>query len=105
MQYYIPSSDRVYALEIEALSLAETGIVINAAEFIPDGYDSGFQAMDAGIRSMKETNIIGRTINEEDSGFLFFDVFGPAYTPVSYSGTLRLYLDSGAVLNVSVNLN
>ena len=55
---------------------------------------------------MKETNIIGRRISGKDTGFLFFEVYGPEYNPVSYSGLLQLVLgETGQILNVNVNLN
>ena len=106
MQYTIPAADKVYAFEISVRAKDDQPVVITDAVFIPDGYVTGYHAMAEGIRSMKETNIIGRRISGKDTGFLFFEVYGPEYNPVSYSGLLQLVLgETGQILNVNVNLN
>lgn len=106
MQYVIPSANRVYAMQIDVRLLADDSVVITDAEFIPEGYESGFHAMNGSIRSMKETNIIGRSIQEEDRGFLFFEVFGPEYSPVTYRGVLLLSLEGkDEPLSIQVDLN
>lgn len=106
MQYTIPAANKVYAFEISVRALDEQPVVITDAVFIPDGYVTGYHAMAEGIRSMKETNIIGRQISGKDTGFLFFEVYGPEYNPVSYSGLLQLVLqETGQTINVNVNLN
>lgn len=106
MQYRIPSANRVYAFEITAHALGSDSVVITDAEFIPDGFEEGYYAMDGSIRSMKETNIIGRSILTEDSGFLFFEVYGPEYSPVTYHGVLFLYLEGqDGPISIPVDLN
>ncbi len=106
MQYRIPATNRVYAMELSVESLAEDAVVISDAEFIPEGYESGYHALDGSIRSMKETNLIGRSIVTEDRGFLFFEVYGPEYSPVTYRGVLFLYLEGkDEPLHINVNLN
>ncbi len=105
MQYSIPSSDRVYAIEIGVNVLSDDSVVISSALFVPEGYQEGYAAMDASLRSMKETNIIGRTIPQEERGFLFFEVYGPEYSPVSYRGTLYLSLEGEEeMLSAAVDL-
>lgn len=106
IDYTIPSAVRVYAFEIEARRLGDDSVVISDALFIPEGYEEGYHAMNGAIRSMKESNMIGRSIQKEDRGFLFFEVYGPEYSPVTYNGVLYLFLEGkDEPLSIQVNLN
>ena len=49
-----------------------------------------FEALGAEYESEKYENILGKSIQEKDSGVLFFVTYNPGKEPMSYKGTLKL---------------
>lgn len=104
--YLLPSTTKVYAFNIEAVSLWGDAIELDSAVYVPENSKEQFDAMDSSIRSMKLMNILGKEITEKDSGYLFFYAYDPDENPVTYKGSLKLKLknrDSWITVNVDLN--
>ena len=106
------SDEETYSMVVmDALDITDEMLYMEAADGSRMQYripatNRGYHALDGSIRSMKETNLIGRSIVTEDRGFLFFEVYGPEYSPVTYRGVLFLYLEGkDEPLHINVNLN
>lgn len=105
-EYLLPSTTKVYAFKIDAVSLWGDTLVIEAAKYIPGQQSEEFEAMDASVRSMKYANILGQPIQEKSSGYLLFYAYDPDDHPVSYTGILKLKLkDKEQWIDIAVNLN
>ncbi|MEG0394722.1 MAG: hypothetical protein RR568_08695 [Anaerorhabdus sp.] len=105
-EYLLPSTVEVYSFNIEAVSLWGDKIVIEEAQYIPNDSKETFVALDSSIQSMKYSNIIGKEINEKDTGDLFFVAYSPVESPVTYKGVLKLKVqgqDSWITINVDLN--
>lgn len=103
--YTIPSYERVFAMQVEAVSLWGDTIVVESAEFIPYGTTESIRAMPADIRSTKLSNMIAHPIRDRETGYLFFETYGFAEDEISFTGTLNLKLqDSDTWITVNVNL-
>lgn len=105
-EYLLPSTTKVYAFKVEAVSLWGDSICLESAEYVPENSQETFTALDSSICSMKFDNILGREIVEKDSGYLFFVAYDPDESPVTYKGVLRLKLkDAENWITVNVDLN
>ncbi len=105
-EYLLPSTTKVYAFHIQAVSLWGDSIVLDSAQYVTDGTGDTFDAMDASVEALKYSNILGLTISDKDDGYLFFYAFDPDDHPVEYHGVLKLKLkDSDTAITVNVNLN
>lgn len=105
-EYSLPSTTKVYAFKITAVSLFGDVVEIEDATFIPTSSKEQFKALDKGINAMKYTNILGSQIKEKDSGWLFFVAYNPDQNPITYKGTLNLKLKNDSnPITVNVNLN
>lgn len=105
-EYLLPSTVEVYSFKIEAVSLWGDTIVIEEAKYVPENSKETFIALDSSIQSMKYSNIIGKEINEKDSGDLFFVAYSPVESPVTYKGALQLKVkgsDTWITINVDLN--
>lgn len=87
----LPSSARVFALKLKAENLNSESVVINSATFESDS--SNFEAEGSNIHSMKSENMIGKQINENDEGSLFFITLDQEHSISRMSGILKVYLE------------
>ena len=87
----LPSSARVFALKLKAENLNSESVVINSATFESDS--SNFEAEGSNIHSMKSENMIGKQINENDEGCLFFITLDQEHSISRMSGILKVYLE------------
>lgn len=105
-EFLLPSTTKVYAFHVQAVSLWGDSVTLESAQYVPEGSSETFDALDASIRSEKFDNILGKTISDKDSGYLFFYAFDPDDNPITYHGVLKLKLQgSDSVITVNVNLN
>ena len=105
-EYLLPSTVKVYAFRVKAVSLWGDVIVIEDAQYVPSDGRETLTALEASVRSMKLENILGREIREADEGTIFFYAFDPDDRPVSYNGVLKLKLQgSDNWIDVNVRLN
>ena len=99
----LPSSARVFALKLKAENLNSESVVINSATFESDS--SNFEAEGSNIHSMKSENMIGKQINENDEGSLFFITLDQEHSISRMSGILKVYLEGqGEPVSVKVSL-
>lgn len=104
--YLLASTTKVYAFEVEAVSLWGDTIVLEAAEYVPDNSSQTFTALESTIHSMKYSNILGREITDQDHGYLFFYAYDPQDHPITYTGVLKLKIaGSENWITVNVDLN
>ncbi len=104
--YLLPSTTKVYAFKVEAVSLWGDEIVLEGAQYVPSDSGEVFTALPSQIHSLKNDNILGRVITDKDTGYLFFYAYDPDDHPVTYQGTLRLKIrGTGNEISVSVDLN
>lgn len=100
----LPSSARVFALKVQAVSLAGDSIVIDSATYTPEG-QSEMSAEDASVSSMKYQNMIGTTVEESDEGCLFFIILDPDRAQVKYNGILKITCnDSDTPIEINVSM-
>lgn len=105
-EYLLPSTTKVYAFRIEAVSLWGDSITLTSAQYVPTGSTESFDAMDSSIRADKYANILGREIAEKDSGYLLFYAYDPDDHPITYNGVLKLTMQGSTnPIVVNVNLN
>ena len=105
-EYLLPSTVKVYAFRVRAVSLWGDVIVIEDARYVPSDGRETLTALEASVRSMKQENILGREIREADEGTIFFYAFDPDDRPVSYDGVLKLKLKGNDTwIDVNVRLN
>ncbi len=104
--YYLPSTTKVYEFEIQAVSLFGDEVVIESAQYVPNGINEVFDAMASDVHSLKDSNILNKSIKEKDQGYLFFYAFNPDEAPITYNGILKLKLKGqDTPVEVTVNLN
>ena len=105
-EYLLPSTTKVYAFEVNAVSLFGDTITIESATYVPTGSPEVFEALPATIRSMKYDNMIGVPVSEHTTGYLLFYAYDPDTSPVRYQGVLKLGLAGGAApITINVDLN
>ena len=105
-EYLLPSTTKVYAFEVNAVSLYGDTVAVESASYVPNGSFEVFEALDASIRSMKYDNMIGVPITEHTTGYLLFYAYDPDTAPVTYQGVLKVKLAGvDAPVTVNVNLN
>ena len=85
----IPSTAEVYVFKVDAVSLWGDKLEIESARYVLDD-GTEFEALGAEYESEKYENILGKSIQEKDSGVLFFVTYNPGKEPMSYKGTLKL---------------
>lgn len=103
--YQYPSTVQIYAFVITIENI-EDDVTIEDAVFTPEGSDEKIHALDASITAMRQNNIISRPLSEGVSGALFFEVYSPHDSPVSYQGTLDIkFSDSDEWLSLETELN
>ncbi|WP_195397425.1 hypothetical protein [Holdemania sp. 1001302B_160321_E10] len=100
----IPSTAAVYVFKVEAVSLWGDNLEIESARYVLDD-GSEFDALDAEYESEKYENILGKSIQEKDTGVLFFVTYNPDKELISYHGTLKLKIKGQENwIDVKVNL-
>lgn len=99
----LPSSARVFALKVKAVSLAEGEVVIDSAVYEPEG-QSAMQAEDSSVSSLKYQNMIGKSIGESEEGCLFFIILDPDHNSFQYNGILKLTV-SGSDTPIEINVS
>ncbi len=105
-EYLLPSTTKVYAFEVNAVSLYGDTITIDSATYVPTGSPEVFEALPPAIRSMKYDNMIGVPISEHTTGYLLFYAYDPDTAPVRYQGVLKVSLaGSDTPITVNVDLN
>ncbi len=103
--YPIPTYERVFAMQVEAVSLWGDTVTVESAEFVPYGSTETIRALASEIRSSKLANMIAHPIRDRETGYLFFEVYGFPEDEIDFSGTLNLKLqDSDTWITVNVNL-
>lgn len=104
-EYILPSTTKVYIFRVKAVSLYGDTIVIEDAQYVPESGEQ-FVALDASIRSEKMENILGKEIQESQTGTLFFYAYNPDDHQVKYNGVLRLKMrGSTNEVSIVVDLN
>lgn len=105
VEYSYPSTVKVYTFKLEVNELAQEGVSIEKAYFIPSGSDTEYQALGSSFSSMKEDNIIGVPLKANDSYALFFEMFNPDESGITYKGTLQLvFSNSNQVVEISTSM-
>ena len=105
-EYLLPSTTKVFAFEVRAVSLYGDTVTIESASYVPANSPETFEALGADIRSMKYDNMLGKAVNEQTSGTLLFYAYDPDIAPVTYHGVLKLRLAGiDAPITVNVDLN
>lgn len=103
-EYTYPSTVKVYTFKLTVDNIEE-GTSIEAAYFIPDGSSEEYQALDASFSSLKDENIIGVPLKANDTYALFFELYNPDDSGITYNGTLQLKLaGSDDVIEISTTL-
>ena len=105
-EYLLPSTTKVYAFKVQAVSLWGDTIVIAEAQYVPRDSSEVFEALGAGITSISGTNMIGQEISDQQSGDLFFYAYDPDDHPITYTGVLKLKIqgqDNWITINVDLN--
>lgn len=103
--YAVPSTISVFTFKLDAVSLFGDTITIESAWYQADDGER-FDALGSDITSERYPNIIGQTITDSYSGYLFFEAFSNYNDPVTYSGQLYLKLtghDEPIVVKVDLN--
>lgn len=105
-EYLLPSTVKVYAFEVNAVSLYGDTIVIEEAVYVPSNSAETFTALGSDIRSMKYDNMIGVPVTEHTTGYLLFYAYDPDDAPVYYNGVLKLkLLGNDGWISIGVDLN
>lgn len=87
----LPSSARIYALKLQAMSLNTDFVVIESAELeMDDG--TTINAENGNVYSMKYENMIGKQVQEQEEGCLFFILMDPGHSLEDMSGKLKVNL-------------
>ena len=105
-EYLLPSTTKVYAFKVQAVSLWGDTIVIEEAQYVPQDSSEVFEALGADITSISGTNMIGQEISDQQSGDLFFYAYDPDDHPITYTGVLKLKIqgqDNWITINVNLN--
>ena len=104
--YTYPSTVQIYAFVLDVIELNDKSLTLEDAVFVPSGSDEEIHALDASIMSMKINNFMSRTVSEGDHGALFFEMYSPHDSGISYSGTLRLkFSNSDNWLSIETEMN
>lgn len=85
-QYPLAGNVRVYAFSLDINSVDAKTNVIESAQFIPDGSEKTYKALDEGYRDSSFENIIGKELKEGDRYALYFEIY--SVDDVSYEGKL-----------------
>jgi len=91
MSMSLPSTARVFAFRIQADSLTSDSVVVEEALFLANN-DELYSAEGASVSSMKYENLIGKSIGEEEEGYLFFIVLDPEREMTADNGILQVRL-------------
>lgn len=105
-EYLLPSTTKVYAFRVQAVSLWGDTIVIEDAQYVPKGSDEVFNALGSDISSISRSNMIGQKISDQQSGDIFFYAYDPDDHPITYTGVLKLKIqgqDNWITINVNLN--
>ena len=103
--YAVPSTVSIFAFRLEAVSLFGDNVQIESARYLADDGET-FDALGADISSERYPNIIGTSITDRSSGYLFFEAYNSYNNPVSYTGELHLKLaghDEEVIVKVDLN--
>ena len=105
-EYLLPSTTRVYAFEVDAVSLYGDTISLESAQYVPANSSEVFDALPLEVHTLKFQNILGKTISDTSSGYLFFYAYDPEDHPITYTGVLKLKVSGQDTwITVNVNLN
>lgn len=103
--YQYPSTVQIYAFVITIENIGDD-VTIEDAVFSPEGSDEKIHALDASITAMRQNNIISRPLSEGLTGALFFEVYSPHDSSISYKGTLDIkFSNSDEWLSLETELN
>ena len=93
-EYSTPATVKIYTFRIEAREVPATGAVISSAEFVPEGYDDSFEALDGTYASARrgDQSVIGKTLLQGETGALFFEIFNPEEEGITYEGKILITL-------------
>ena len=103
-EYLLPSTTKVYAFEVKAVSLYGDTVIVESATYIPENSFEVFEALPGDIRSMKYDNMIGVPVSEQTTGYLLFYAYNPDTAPVTYQGVLKVKLE-GRDTPVTINVD
>ena len=92
--YTFPSTTRLYAFNLEVVSLWGDEVVIESAKYIVDGTDVEFDALVKNIVPQKYDNIIGSTINDKTKGTIIIATYTNTEDELSFKGKLKLKLSN-----------
>ena len=105
-EYNYPSTVNIYTFVLDVIELNDESLTLEDAIFVPSSTNEEIHALDASIMSMKINNFMSRTISEGDHGALFFEMYAPHDSGISYSGTLRLkFSNSDNWLSIETEMN
>ena len=92
-EYTYPSTVQIYVFVLDIQSLTNEGLILEDAIFVSDSGEET-HALGAEITSSKINNLMNRKVNAGERGGLFFEMYNPNNSGVSYSGTLKLKFSS-----------
>ena len=107
-EYTTPATIKIYTFRIEARDIPATGAVISKAEFVPEGYEESFEALDGTYASARrgDQSVIGKTLLAGESGALFFEIFNPEEEGITYEGKILITLsDYPGTIEVATTLH
>ncbi len=105
-EYLLPSTTKVYAFQVDAVSLYGDTISLDSAQYVPENSSEVFEALPAEIHTLKFRNMLGQTISDTSSGYLFFYAYDPEDHPITYTGVLKLKVSGqNTWITVNVDLN
>ena len=107
-EYTTPATIKIYTFRIEARYIPATGAVISKAEFVPEGYEESFEALDGTYASARrgDQSVIGKTLLAGESGALFFEIFNPEEEGITYEGKILITLsDYPGTIEVATTLH
>ncbi len=87
-----PSTAELYAFKMNITSLTTEEVIIEEAKYIVDESNLEFIAFSMEYESEKRDNILGKSVQENDEGYLLFMTLNPQHEPITYKGKVLLKL-------------
>ena len=104
-EYNYPSTVKIYTFVLDINSLSNKELILEDAIFIANDSSEEVHALDASITSMKINNLISKKVKEGNRGALFFEMYKPEGSSISYNGTLKLkFSNSENYLSIKTEL-
>lgn len=88
-EYTYPSTVQIYVFVLDIQSLTNEGLILEDAIFVSEKGEET-HALDASVTSSKINNLMNRKVNAGERGGLFFEMYSPNDSNISYNGTLKL---------------